>query len=363
MGKDNDDTARTSETLFEPGARPHGEEKPPGKCGVWWKGLVVLLLAVAVTAALIARSRSDRAAGEEATSSSGTVAAEDDGPSVPPDTVLATVNGEEITARELEETLRSLPEQYRAEFRRRKDALLDELITRKLLLQEAYTSGVPESEEYRRGMAEHEAHPGHEEHVLIDALLRRDVFGKGEVTDDDLRAFYEEYRDQLPGSPGFDDAKELIRPSVRQQKEYEALEEYLAGLRERASITRNEEWIEAQKKLAADNPLDRALQGGRPVLADFGRGTCIPCKMMKPILDRLARELQNNVHVLILDTGEYGYLARRYRIRVIPTQIFFDENGKELFRHEGFMSREDILAKLKELGMLQDRRSGERTRE
>lgn len=100
---------------------------------------------------------------------------------------------------------------------------------------------------------------------------------------------------------------------------------------------------------AADNPLDRALNSGKPVLADFGRGMCIPCKIMKPILDKLADELKGKVHVLILDTGDYAYLARRHRIRVIPTQIFFDDAGKEIFRHEGFMSGEDILAKWKEL--------------
>ena len=103
--------------------------------------------------------------------------------------------------------------------------------------------------------------------------------------------------------------------------------------------------------MAADNPLDKALASGKPVLADFGRGTCIPCKMMKPILDKLAEELKGKVHVLILDTGDYGYLARRVRIRVIPTQIFYDASARELFRHEGFMAKEDILQKFAELNI------------
>jgi len=138
---------------------------------------------------------------------------------------------------------------------------------------------------------------------------------------------------------------------MRQQKESEAIENFIGLLKEKAVIKRNKKWVNAEMRKAADNPLDRALASGIPVLADFGRGTCIPCKMMKPILEGLAEELKDKVHVLILDTGEYGYLARRVGIRVIPTQIFYDGAGKELDRHEGFMSKEDILAKFDGLGI------------
>lgn len=100
------------------------------------------------------------------------------------------------------------------------------------------------------------------------------------------------------------------------------------------------------------DPLTTALASGKPVLADFGKGTCAPCKMMKPILDKLAEELQGKVHVLILDTGDDALIANEYDVRMIPTQIFFAGTGKELFRHVGFMPREDILAKMNELGMI-----------
>jgi len=345
-----DDTSRVSDTLFDSGGGSQTPVGPGGKRRSWWKPLTVILLLIVVGAVILAKSRRGSPRSASGPRPNGSTASAPER-AVPPETVLAIVNGEKITARELEETLQGMPDEYRTEFARQKDALLEEMILRKLLVQEARRTGIMETEEYRQGMAAHAAHPGHEEHVLVDALLRRDVLGKVQVTDDDLRAFYDEYRDQLPGKPGFDEAKEMIRPSVMQQKQYEALEAYLSGLKERASIERNEQWVEAQKAAAADNPLDRALKSGKPVLADFGRGTCIPCKMMKPILDRLAKELEGRIHVLVLDTGEYGYLARRYRIRMIPTQIFFDENGKEVFRHEGFMSREDILTRLKELGM------------
>ena len=90
---------------------------------------------------------------------------------------------------------------------------------------------------------------------------------------------------------------------------------------------------------------------GKPAVLDFGRGECIPCKMMKPILEELQKELAGNVEVKIIDVGEEREEADRFNISLIPTQIFVDAGGKELFRHVGFFSKEDILAKLKELGV------------
>ncbi len=87
-----------------------------------------------------------------------------------------------------------------------------------------------------------------------------------------------------------------------------------------------------------------------PALIDLGAGTCIPCKMMAPILEELKKELAGKLVVEFLDIGKNPLFAQEYQIRVKPTQIFYDASGKELFRHEGFYSKEDILAKWAELG-------------
>jgi len=87
-----------------------------------------------------------------------------------------------------------------------------------------------------------------------------------------------------------------------------------------------------------------------PKLIDLGADKCIPCKMMKPILDELRSEYKGILDVVFIDVWKDPAPGKQYGIRVIPTQILFDANGKELFRHEGFFSKEDILAKWKELG-------------
>jgi len=90
---------------------------------------------------------------------------------------------------------------------------------------------------------------------------------------------------------------------------------------------------------------------GLPVMIDLGSDQCIPCKMMAPILEELKSEYAEKLTVHFLDVRKLPALSKPYGIKLIPTQIFYDASGKELFRHEGFFSKEDIIAKWKEFGV------------
>ena len=92
-------------------------------------------------------------------------------------------------------------------------------------------------------------------------------------------------------------------------------------------------------------------RAARPRLLDLGAGKCIPCKMMAPILDELKEEYAGRLDVEFIDVWQNRDAADRYGIQSIPTQIFFDASGKELYRHQGFFAKEDILKKWKELGV------------
>lgn len=85
-----------------------------------------------------------------------------------------------------------------------------------------------------------------------------------------------------------------------------------------------------------------------PRLVDLGADKCIPCKKMAPILVDLKKDYAGIVQVDFIDVWKSPQAGKPYRIRVIPTQIFFDRDGKEVFRHEGFFSREDIEKVFKE---------------
>ena len=88
-----------------------------------------------------------------------------------------------------------------------------------------------------------------------------------------------------------------------------------------------------------------------PKLLDLGADKCIPCKKMAPILDALKEEYKGQFDVVFIDVWKNPDASKKHGVRLIPTQIFFDADGQELFRHEGFYSREDILGKWKELGI------------
>lgn len=88
-----------------------------------------------------------------------------------------------------------------------------------------------------------------------------------------------------------------------------------------------------------------------PRLVDLGANACVPCKAMKPILDALRTEQQGYVDILFIDVWQRPEEATRYGVRIIPTQIFYDARGTEFFRHEGFMSREEILSKFQNRGV------------
>lgn len=88
-----------------------------------------------------------------------------------------------------------------------------------------------------------------------------------------------------------------------------------------------------------------------PRLVDLGSDTCIPCKQMAPILKNLKNEYTEFFVVEVIDIKKNPEAGRPYKIRVIPTQIFIDASGTELFRHEGFMAKESILNKWRELGI------------
>lgn len=84
---------------------------------------------------------------------------------------------------------------------------------------------------------------------------------------------------------------------------------------------------------------------------DVGADKCIPCKMMAPALEELREEYAGILDVEFVDVWKNPSEAQKYKIRGIPTQIFYNANGEELARHMGYISKEGILAKFKDLGI------------
>jgi thioredoxin 1 len=128
----------------------------------------------------------------------------------------------------------------------------------------------------------------------------------------------------------------------------------IAGLiifqgRDNASFKQGE--TSSSEKISTTKDSSDVIAKNLPVLIDLGRGTCKACKMMLPILEELQEEYKGRAIIKIIDIRYDPEPARFYKIRLIPTQIFFDAKGKEVYRHEGFMDKTSIKQKLQEIGV------------
>jgi len=86
---------------------------------------------------------------------------------------------------------------------------------------------------------------------------------------------------------------------------------------------------------------------------EIGSVNCIPCRAMQPIMNAVEQEYKSQVKIVFHDvwTPKGKEDAMKYNIRVIPTQIFLDKDGKEYFRHEGYFPRDEVIKVIKMQGI------------
>ena len=92
---------------------------------------------------------------------------------------------------------------------------------------------------------------------------------------------------------------------------------------------------------------------GKVTMVDIGAKECIPCKMMAPIMEELEKEYHETgrAAIFFIDVWKNKEQGKKFGIRSIPTQIFYDKDGKEVYRHEGYMEKKAIVEKLEGLGV------------
>jgi thioredoxin 1 len=255
---------------------------------------------------------------------------------------LALVNDYKITKDYLETKLQSLPEQYKSMYKNDKEGFLEQLIIRELLYQDAVRKGFAKNLDYITDAEQRK-----------DEAINRyitDFTNKIQVSDQEIQAFYNANINQMRGMT-LNQVKDDIKNYLAQQKQGELFPQLINELKAKATIIKNEDWLKAVRALKPEDPLDKALKNGMPTVLDLGSATCVPCKMMKPIFEELEKEYRGKANIILLDIYEHPDLSSKYRVRLIPTQIFFDKNGNQYWRHEGYLAKEEIVKKLKELGV------------
>lgn len=105
------------------------------------------------------------------------------------------------------------------------------------------------------------------------------------------------------------------------------------------------------ESVAASQDLSQVPVKGMVTMVDLGADQCVPCKMMAPILEKLKKAYEGKAAIIFIDVWKNTDQARRFGIRAIPTQIFYDATGREIGRHVGFMSEKDIIDQLTKMGV------------
>jgi thioredoxin 1 len=265
---------------------------------------------------------------------------------------LARVNDEKITVEQFNKELTKLENPLmRDMLQEEPNKFLEGMIMKVLLLQEAKKQGFSAPVKTYKDAEKNAPLP---EESIITGFLEKKFSSPPEVAREEIEAFYKMYKDQMQGKP-LKEITPVIEQLIREMKQREALGQFLGELRKNAKVEINQERLQ---KIAAKPPesnteedFKQALTSGKPVLVDFGANSCVPCRQMRPILREIDKEYTGKTRVLVIDVYKYQNLAREYKVQLIPTLVFFDSKGKEVFRHVGVLEKEKIVAKLKEIGM------------
>lgn len=244
-----------------------------------------------------------------------------------------------IKVKELESEIAKAPAEVKAQLKKNRIFILEQMATGKLLAEAARNDAV------RQGIDV----AGKDDNALIRGLFERMTSGLA-VSDSEAAVFFKENQDAVGGA-SLEQVKDQIKQYLLQQKKQETANGYVRNLGQSLPIEISASWVKAQAPLARDNEVDKARASGLPSMVDFGSAGCRPCDMMAPILEELKKEFAGKANILFIHVNKEQILAARYGIQSIPVQIFFDKEGREASRHLGFFPKDEILKRLRDIGV------------
>ena len=249
--------------------------------------------------------------------------------------LLLKTNGFEIRDSFVKEIFGQVAPEIRKELEKNMLFLLDQEAMEELITQDAKSMGIA-------------TEPPDEQ--MFQTYIDRVTKG-ATVSEKAAKTFYDENKEMVGGMP-FDQVKEAIQGLLLQQKKQDTLQAHIQGLAKKAQMRINEDWVKEQIKLARDNPLDRARLSGKPTMVQFSSSGCSPCEMMKPIVKKLQKKFADTINVISIPVSKNQMLAKRFNVRAVPVQVFFDKNGKTVHHHMGFMAEADIINQFKKMGAI-----------
>jgi len=243
-----------------------------------------------------------------------------------------------VTTQDVDAEVAKAPPEVRSQLERNRLFLLEQLATKRLVPVEADQW----AKATKRDAKETEA-------ARVQAYLGSIVAGVA-ISDAELHRFFDENKSMFGGA-SFEQVKPQLTSYLLSQKREAAQQQHVNTLSQRVTIELAETWVKTQYRQLIDNIVDKARLSGRPSMVDFGAEGCVACDTMAPILALLGEEVKGKANVFFVDVRKEQVLGARFGVRTIPLQVFFDREGREVFRHVGVFPGEQIRAKLSELGV------------
>jgi thiol-disulfide isomerase/thioredoxin len=247
--------------------------------------------------------------------------------------VVLSAEGVRITIADLDQALEGHLPAMREQLRKNLFFLLEQEATQRLLFRAAGGSGDVETAPNQVIMS------------YLDEQIK-DI----DVTNEAVRRFYDENRDSFGGA-AFNDVMGSIHNYLLEEKKRRAVRTLIEKLGERMEVRLDADWVKRQSEIEGDNPVGRARSSGKPSLVEFGAAGCSACDMMRPVLETLRKAYGDRVNVVSVNLALEAVLGSRYGISMIPVQVFFDAEGREIFRHTGFYPQDEIEKRLAEMGV------------
>ena len=230
--------------------------------------------------------------------------------------VLAQVNGEKITVEEFRQDISKVEEPLGQMFKEEPQPFLEEIIVKKLLLQEAKRESISPPVKTYKDKGKDALSP---EEFLISELMKKKFSTPPSVTKEEIKNFYAMFKTQMGGKT-LDQVSPAIEQLIREGKQQEQVKVYVGELRSKGKIEIDQ--IRLQK-IAAKPPesnteeeFKSALASGKPVLVDFGANSCVPCRQLRPILKDVRNEHSGKAEVLVIDVYKYQTLAKEHKIKI-----------------------------------------------
>lgn len=254
--------------------------------------------------------------------------------------IIATWDGFSITQKDLDKEVAKSPNSLREQMEKYQVYVLDQVVTKGLVLHEAAQwaknnkSNTPSSEQ-----------------ALIERYLWAQI-PPINATDQEVEQFYRERLNMFVktfGDAPYDSVQGTIKAFYEEERRQEAQAKFASLAGQRHEIVVSTTWIKKQVEVWAQNPVEHARVSGKPSFVNFGVIGC--CDTMYPIIEAARAEYGERLKVVFVHVGENPVLSDSYGISTIPVQIFFDKAGKEASRHVGPLSKEQVAARIAELGV------------